>query len=244
MKTNLFLLLVSAVLCGVLVVACGVEESPDDNDGSDNNNGSDLGSDNHDTNNPAVCALDALETFDTAVPTGWTVISSGGGGSGSGSGSGSGTGTGSGNPGVVDPAKTWHHTTVDTETGPAAKFMNGGYMTVGGIIGMNEALITPIYYVGACNAVNLTFTHYFDDFGAATGKTADRGEVSIAVDGPPYMVIGTYNSNPNKSFENASIDLTNYVVGAEYFQLEFVFADDNQGNYGWSIDDVKVTGAP
>ena len=93
---------------------------------------------------------------------------------------------------------------------------------------------------GSCKTVDLTFTHYFDDF---SRNENDRGEVSIAVDGPPWMLIATYNSNGEKSSKDETIHLADYVVGAEFFQLAFTFADDDGGNYGWAIDDVAITGA-
>ena len=232
------------LVVSLTTAACGDEADPAENGGnSSDEQSTDNSSDGQNTDNPDVCALDVLETFDTAVPAGWTVLSSGGGGSGSGSNSGSGTGTGTGGPMAVDPEKTWHHTTVDEDTHGIEHGMTGGFMYVGGLIGMNEALVTPIYNVGSCNSVNLSFTHYFDDFGAATGKNLDKGEVSIAVDGPPWLLLSTYDSNPGKTSEPVSLDLSNYVAGAEYFQLEFVWSDGGQGNYGWSVDNVKITGA-
>ena len=243
MKKN-FIFSILLGLIGMLFVAgCGPEDGePSDNndtggdgdtDGdSDGDTDSDTDSD-ADGDSDAVCALNELETFDTEIPTGWTVIS---GGSGSGSATGSTSGTVSTD---VNPENTWHHTTVDTSTSSKAG-MEGGYMEVGGKNGLNEALITPIYTRGSCDTVTLTFTHYFDDLSI---NADDKGALWFIGDSGSWESIAEYDSNPDKLPSDETVDLSTLTLGQSTFQLKFVFSDNNAGNYGWGIDNVQVTGA-
>ncbi|MBN2342455.1 MAG: hypothetical protein JXX29_20230 [Deltaproteobacteria bacterium] len=253
MRPKIILILLMALTGVLLAQGCGPDENPientDDNDAdadtdsdgdSDADSDADGDSDSDTTNNPPDCEVDAYETFDTAVPTGWTVISTIGGNSGSTSGSGTDSDTTDDSDVEVDPAKTWHHTTVTDESNPHDG-MEEGYMTVGGYIGMYETLQTDIYPLQGCETVTLAFTHYFDDYGAALGKTDDRGELWFIGDTPPWTLVDTYADNEDKAAKHEEIDLSSYTLGQSTFQLRFIFADESQGNYGWSIDNVSIT---
>jgi hypothetical protein len=216
--------LLMVCLCGqgaFLSVGCGGDEDTADSGDGD-------GIDSNGDTQPLTCDLSVMETFDSAIPAGWTVLT---GGSGSGSGSGSGT------VGVpADPTKTWHQTADQSDFYQ----MQGGYMFVGGVPGlkMNEALITPYYNLGACASVNLSFKQYFDDLSL---NLNDRGEVWFMGDAPVWSLLTTYNSNADKIAVTEPVSLP--TAGNAGFQLKFVFADETGSNYGWAIDDVSIIGA-
>jgi hypothetical protein len=227
MKKHLLMLLIAGLSGTLLLSGCdsAEEDDPllDDGDSS--------GGDSDTSETPLTCDIDVLETFDTGIPAGWTVLG-GGGGSGSGSGSGSGGGTVE-----VNEEETWHHTTVDDAL-IEYEGMEGGYMFVGGFAGMDESLVTDFITIGSCQSVSLMFDSYFDD---QTRNEADRGELWITVDGPPAELIGTFDV---AGLTESTIDLMPYLTGGMAFQLTFVFKDEEGGNYGWAIDNVQVTGAP
>ncbi len=232
MTKNLIFLLVVGAVSFSLIWSCG-DDGTDESQDSETPD-SDNTSDNSDSEkNPATCDLEAWETFDTVIPTGWKVITAGG------SGSGSGSGSGTPDPIEVDESKTWHHTTT-TDENDSHKGMEGGYMVVGGFSGMNEELVSASYEVGGCSKVELSFTHYFDDL---SRNESDRGEVWFIGDTPPWTKLATYNSNPDKTESSETIDLTAHIAGQEFFQVKFVFADDGGGNYGWAVDNVSVVGS-
>jgi hypothetical protein len=224
MKKDFMLFLIFGLTCGLFAAGCS-----EDNDSEPSDSETGAGDDTETSSSPtASCALDIIETFDAAVPTGWTVIAGG-------SGSGSGSGSASGSSGEGESDETWHHT---TEADTSYK-MDGGCMFVGGYAGMNESLVTDYYELGSCTAVTMSFTHYFDDFRGDD----DRGELWFMGDAPPWTQIGTYSSNDNKEAVTETVDLSSYVLGQSGFQLKFVFADEGQGNYGWAVDDVKILGS-
>jgi hypothetical protein len=199
-------------------------------DTADSDQGDDTNSGGEDTQ-PGTCDLSVMETFDSAIPAGWTVLAGG---------SGTGSASGSGNGGAaVDPNKTWHYSTDSWYQDEAkGRTMDGGYMFVGGTMGMNEELLTSYYTIGACSSVNLGFRQYFDDWDT---NPNDRGEVWFMGDAPPWSLLKTYNSNPDKTTTTEKINLP--TAGQSSFQLKFVFTDDNGSNYGWAIDDVSITDA-
>ncbi|MBN2717396.1 MAG: hypothetical protein JXX14_16200 [Deltaproteobacteria bacterium] len=250
MKPYFIFALLVALMSVFTVQGCGPQDEAIDSTGSgdsdsdtdsdadsdaDSDTDSDSDSDGDDTG--AGCNIDEFESFDTAVPSGWTVISTVGGGSGSGSGSGS--GGDSGEISDVDPLKTWHHTTVEDESNPYDG-MDGGYMAVGGYTGLNESLETGFYPVDSCKTVTLSFTHYFDDYGSRTGVTEDRGEVWVVGDTPPWTLVATYNENADKEPQEEELDLTSYILGQSMFKVKFVFTDEEKGNYGWAVDNVSI----
>ena len=181
------------------------------------------------------CGLDILETFDSRIPTGWTVIPSS-----SASGTGSGSGSGSGRPRELDEDRTWHHISEDEDY--PYDGMEGGFLFVGGFAGMNEALITNYYEIGRCESVSVMFDYYFDD---APRNDYDRSELWINADGPPWQLVGTYNvSGRQEGPKEEIVDLTHYLTGSEAFQLKFTFVDEGEGNYGFAHDNVAVVGDP
>lgn len=234
MKKDFMLFLIFGLICGLSVAGCGEDNDTDPADSGDNGTDSSSGfsdGDDSDTSSSqaASCNLDILETFDSAVPTGWTILASS---------SNSGSGSASGASEQGESEETWHHTTTEAET-DISYGMDGGYMFVGGYAGMDESLITDYYELGACTDVTMSFTHYFDDFRGDD----DRGELWFVGDAPPWTKIGTYSSNENDEAVTETVDLSSYVLGQSGFQLKFVFADDGQGNYGWAVDDVKIVGS-
>ena len=221
MKTHFLLIMLFCLAGAALSLGCDSAEDSG-GDGGDGNGGdtSDTGGGN------LTCELDVLETFDTGIPQGWTI---------QGGGSGSGSGSGSGGTVDVNDDETWHHTTVETEDYPPDG-MEGGYFFVGGFSGMNETLNTAAYPIGSCQSVSMMFTQYFDDF---PSNDFDRGELWIMVDGPPPELVGTYNV---AGLAETTVDLTPFLMGGASFSLQFVFLDEDGGNYGWGIDNVQVVG--
>ena len=247
MQRHLRILIMLGMVVGFMAAGCG-DDGEDDafiGDGGANNNGTDSLPNGTDTNpgqQPAACVPGTLlENFDAAVmPSGWTIVH-GAGGSGSNSNSNSGTGSGAG--GLLDDINndtTWHHSSLETEKfapEPVAQNMSGGFFKVGDILGMDEAFLSDYYDIAACSSVILSFKQYFEDWGS---NEADRGEVSILVDKPPWELLKTFNVT---GYTEEQIDLTSYLIGGQYFQLKFHFIDEGKGNWPWFIDDVSITSA-
>lgn len=207
------------------------DDTSSGNDGRDGDKSTESSPDTADTDTGTrtpVCDLDALETFDSGLPEGWSVSKAG---------FVAGSGSGSGGDTEIDPDETWHHTTVEAEGELAPEGMDGGYMTVGGNSDMFEALYTDFYSVDECESISLSFTHFFDDLPT---NDMDRGELWITVDGPPWIKLATYNEN---DMHEETIDLSDLLRGAFTFQLEFVFVDEDQGSNEWAIDNFELVGS-
>jgi len=201
-----------------------------DTDG-DTDGDTDSDSDTYADSDGDRCGLEVLETFDSEIPVGWTLQPSG-----NGSGSGSGTG-GTGDVPEVDEEHTWHHTTVEEAGDLAGEGMEGGYFFVGGFAGMNEGITTDFYDIGDCESISVMFSHDFEDM---SRNEDDRGELSILVDTPPFELVETFNEDgPHEE----DIELIDFLTGGTVFQLKFTFIDEDQGNYGWSIDNFELVGA-
>ena len=197
----------------------GIGDTTDDSDNDDSESEGEVGD---------VCEIDVLETFDTALPTGWT-IEAGTGGSGSGSSS-----ADSGNETL-----TWHHIDIDEEDDLPSEVtdnMSGGVMVVGDVMGseLNETMLTSFYKIGECSSATLQFKQFYDD------TLEDIAEVWLNVDGSSWEQVTTIDTT---GYSDDEYDLTDLIQGGVAFQLKFVFIDENQTSMQWFIDDVAITGA-
>ena len=252
MKQHLKICIMFSAVLGFAAVGCGDDTDEEGGflgDGGDNISGTDgiAGSDSTPigSSDPSQTVIgcevgNIMENFDAdALPAGWTIIS-GSGGSGSASGSGSGSGSGGGTLSDANDASTWHHTSVEEERfappDPVVQNMSGGFFKVGDSPGMNESLETDYYPIGNCSTVTVSFKQYFEDW---ADNDADRGEVGVLVDTPPWVAVKTINTT---GYTEENIDITDYLTGGEYFKVRLNFSDDNQGNWPWFIDDFAITG--
>jgi hypothetical protein len=94
-----------------------------------------------------------------------------------------------------------------------------------------------VYEIGSCLTVSLAFDNYFDD---APTNSFDRGELYISVDGFPWFRLEVYDVT---GFFEETVDLTPYLAGGADFQLRFRFLDETGANYGWYIDNVRLSGS-
>ena len=232
-KLNLLWILIVGV--SLIAMGCASDDNDnDDNSGSQDNKDTTSESDEDDSETEETvgdaCEIDVLETFDTALPTGWTVQSTTGSGSGSGSGSSS---ADSGNETL-----TWHHINIDEEDNLPSEVtdnMSGGVMMVGDVVGrtLSETMLTSFYIIGECSGATLQFKQFFDD------SLADVAEVWLNVDGSSWEQVATIDTT---GYSDDEYDLTELIQGGVAFQLKFLFIDENQMSMRWFIDDVAIIG--
>ncbi len=170
-----------------------------------------------------ACDLDELETFNAEIPTGWTVVDGG-----------SGAGT-----------WEWSDTIPFTVPDPIYVKADGGAIINSQLYGtnasQNDDLVTPVFDLGGCSSAALTFDYNFQK--RATGL--DDGEVYIIPggNGDPILALNYDESSPVDSMQAVSIPVTAAMLKEES-TFSVVFHYEGANDFGWYIDNVRVTGVP
>jgi hypothetical protein len=223
MKTPNYLEMLLVLFLVFALCSCSGKDGEDDEDaGIDGSASADADMD-ADTDSGADaaagnCLLNALETFDTTIPTGWTVVNAG-------------TAT------VV-----WIQTVQTTKSsGAASQNMTGGYAAANSLLyeslaKLQSYLVTETYQVGECVTAKLSFDSNF----IQEDSLEDIAQVEIKTDVADWQVVETYTENLISPAH--SIDLSKYLSGASEFQLRFYYHDGDGHWFSWSIDNVKITG--
>jgi hypothetical protein len=191
------------------------EGGDDDNDdSSDSDTGSDTGSEDG-------CGLSEMETFDTEIPAGWTVIDNG------------------------VSAGTWTWTDSIPETFPVAITSDGAAIIDSQAAGdgseQDDDLESPTYDLGDCTSADLSYDHNFQKDLIGT----DVGEVYLVPGegGTPVLLASYSSDSPNNALEAETISITSTELGDET-TFKIVFHYEGAFDLGWYVDNVGVEGVP
>lgn len=210
--TNIWLCRIAVCLLPLLLVACSEttfrEASDDDND--DNDDDDDDG-----------CGLSEMETFDTQIPLGWTVVDGG------------------------TTAGAWVWIDEIPDTFPVAIVSDGGAFIDSQAAGegpvQDDDLESPVYDLGDCSSAVLTYDYNFQKDLVGT----DVGEVYVVPggDGTPVLLTSYSADSPNNAMESETIHITADELGDETtFSIKFHY--EGAFNLGWYVDNVGVEGIP
>lgn len=132
----------------------------------------------------------------------------------------------------------------DNPTGSAS---GGGYARIFDAPGVSlagEELRSASMSATGLGRVTLAFDHRFRHNPTST----DEARVEVSIDGTTWNPVAVWKSDAGG---RATFDLSAAVAGAATFQLRFVYTDQTSASgspdpwaLGWSIDDVRVVGAP
>ena len=218
-KTSWFVVFICCLL-PLALVACaggdtrGEDGDDDDNDSSDTETGTGTGSDDG-------CSLSEMETFDTEIPAGWTVIDNG----------------------VSAGAWTWTDTIPDTF--PVAITSDGGAIIDSQAAGdgaeQDDDLESPTYDLGECTSASLSYDHNFQKDLIGT----DVGEVYVVPGegGTPVLLASYTSDSVNNALEAETISITSTELGDET-TFKIVFHYEGAFDLGWYVDNVGVEGVP
>lgn len=166
------------------------------------------------------CSLDELETFDSAIPAGWTVVNGGSGAE----------------------TWTWYQGLLDWDFAPLAA--NGGVLVDSRAGAYGEAddadLETPLYDIGNCAEATVSFRYYYKD---NPDDDQDIGEVYLIPGGvdTPVLVREFDTSNPPGVPASYSFPVTETLLN-ERDSFSVLFHYEGRDDWGWYVDDVAVTG--
>lgn len=171
-----------------------------------------------------------IETFNNATFDGWTQVNNSTGGSPAAAAWGV----------VVDgyspPYIYWNESLHSNDNSPFA-FTNSDAQLSGSTT--QTSLFSPVFSLAAYTTATLNFFHYFRLNGGG-----DKAEVAISKNGGAWVPLRTYTSTQGSAsnFANVAIDLGAYVgPGNENLQIRFKY--DATWDYGWAIDNFKISGS-
>jgi hypothetical protein len=187
-------------------------EAEDDDDDND---------DNDDDDDDDDCGLSALETFDTQIPTGWTVVDGG------------------------TSAGAWVWTDDIPSTFPVAIVSDGAAFIDSAAAGegatQDDDLESPLYDLGDCSSATLTYDFNFQK--DLVGS--DTGEVYLVPGGggTPILLAAYTSDSSSSELDSATIPITATELGDED-EFRIVFHYEGSNDLGFYIDNVGVEGVP
>jgi hypothetical protein len=203
----------------LLLAACSdssVRGEGDDDDDDDTETETDT-----QTGTDGPCSLSELETFDTEIPSGWTVV-----------------------PGGTS-AGDWEWTDEIPETFPVAVTSDGGAIIDSQAAGedsvQDDDLESPMYDLGACTSATLSYHYNFQKDLVGT----DVGEVYVLPggDGTPILLASYDSDSSSTALESESVDITTTQLGEET-TFKIVFHYEGSFDLGWYVDNVGIEGVP
>jgi hypothetical protein len=167
------------------------------------------------------CELDELETFDSNIPAGWTVVDGG------------------------TSAGLWEWVDDIPDEYPANFSSNGGVFINSQAAGdgsvQDDDLESPLYDLGGCESALLSYDYNFQK--DTVGD--DAGEVYVVpggIDTPVLLVTHTADS-PLGTLVSHSVPITSEEIGSET-TFKVVFHYEGANDLGWYVDNVAVEGVP
>jgi hypothetical protein len=209
-----------ALLLALLLAGCAGGEARGDGD-DDDDSGDDTDTNTDTSTETSACALSALETFDTEIPTGWTVIDGG------------------------TSAGTWVWADELPEDFPVAVVIDGGALIDSKAAGQEseqiDELESPLYELGDCTSATVSYDHNFQK--DLVGS--DVGEVYVIPgdDGTPVL-LRTYDTDSSSTqLDSDTVSITATELGEET-SFRIVFHYEGSFDLGWYVDNVDVEGVP
>ncbi|MFH2009709.1 MAG: DUF4215 domain-containing protein, partial [bacterium] len=176
---------------------------------------------------PGICPGSTLilldESFDTCVPSGWTIDDGFLDGL-----------TWECCPGGTCTAGSGNYTANTTGSPSGGTFIRCDSDDDGNGILMQEGLVTPSLDLSSYTTVELRFYHHYNDLGAG-----DSGKVQYSTSGQggPWTTHTTYTADVTGQ---AVLDVSAQVAGQPNVAFRFYYDDGNTWAYYWKIDDVQV----
>ncbi|MBW2278078.1 MAG: hypothetical protein JRF63_11325 [Deltaproteobacteria bacterium] len=212
---------IAACLALLLFVGCSdaifrANTDDDDNDDNDDNDADDTGSETE-----GDCGLSEMETFDTQIPAGWTVVDGG------------------------TSAGAWVWTDDIPSTFPVAIVSDGGAFIDSQAAGngpvQDDDLESPLYNLGDCTSAILSYDYNFQK--DLVGS--DAGEVYLLPGGggSPILLAAYTSDSSSNELESATIPITATELGDES-SFRIVFHYEGSFDLGFYIDKVGVEGVP
>ncbi|MBW2276649.1 MAG: hypothetical protein JRF63_04095 [Deltaproteobacteria bacterium] len=174
-----------------------------------------------DTDTSSSCVLDELETFDSNIPAGWTVIDGG------------------------TSAGAWEWVNDLPSAYPASFASDGGVFIDSQAAGdgsiQDDDLTSPLYDLGACTSAILSYDYNFQKDLIGT----DAGEVYVVPGGTdtPVLLVTHTADSPTDSLVSHTIPIDSGELGSQT-TFTIVFHYEGANDLGWYVDNIAVEGVP
>jgi hypothetical protein len=216
-----------ALVLGVMTACKGSDTDDRDTGSGDSDTDADSGTDtdtdgdsdaDSGTDTEPGCGLNAIETFDAAIPTGWTSTD---GGSGAGS-------------------WQWFSGTMDWN---GSFEVDGGLVIDSDAAGLHniqdDDIESPLYALGSCTSALVSFDHFFQE----RGSYDDLGEVYVIPGGTgtPYLVTTFSDDTTAGALSSFEFPVAPADLGGQTsFSVQFHY--EGSYSWGWYVDNFAVTG--